>query len=389
MTERKQYRVLIVDDTRTNLRILMEILKDHYKVFSATSGAKALEMLNKGPIPDLILLDIMMPEMSGFQVMQKLRKRAALCEIPVIFVTAMAETKDETKGLSFGAVDYITKPIEPSVVLARVRTQIKLLEARRQIDSIYGDTLTGMTSLLTDLLSYANPLVYNRTLRLRMHIDKIVKKLEIPQNWEFELAAMLSQLDNINLDSDIINKLYSGQVKHHHDYPALSKNLLGNIPNLGNLSQILVEQDKSLADLITEGMDNVEKVEDLKQWDQSSLGAALLKIANMVEEAETELGDINASYQQVALTVAPICAPLADCLTSLAQDKRIKEGLSVDKLVIGMVLEEDLFTIQESLILPAGSPLTSENIERIELFRRGIGVQERVLVSYEESMLED
>lgn len=125
--------VLIVDDTPENLTVLGETLRPHYRVRAAISGERALHAVTIDTLPDLILLDIMMPDMDGYQVLQTLRAKAATRDIPVIFVTAMDSVAGETRGLELGAVDYITKPFNPDVVLARVRTHIELAEARARL----------------------------------------------------------------------------------------------------------------------------------------------------------------------------------------------------------------------------------------------------------------
>ena len=125
-----QPNILIVDDVPENLSVLGELLQPTYRVRAANSGARALQIANSPPPPDLILLDVMMPGMDGYQVLRELRDNATTRDIPVIFVSAMDGTDDEEKGLDLGAVDYITKPIRPAIVLARVRAQLELKRAR-------------------------------------------------------------------------------------------------------------------------------------------------------------------------------------------------------------------------------------------------------------------
>jgi putative two-component system response regulator len=122
--------VLIVDDAPENLQVLGELLQPHYRVKVANSGERALQITAGDTRPDLVLLDIMMPEMDGYTVLERLRADPRTRDIPVIFVTAMGAVTDEEHGLALGAQDYIAKPIKPGIVLARVRTQIELKEAR-------------------------------------------------------------------------------------------------------------------------------------------------------------------------------------------------------------------------------------------------------------------
>lgn len=125
--------ILLVDDAPGNIEVAREILKGIYKTRIATSGAKALESVKAPPAPDLILLDVQMPEMDGYEVCRRLKLDPATRDIPVIFLTAMTEVADETKGFDMGAVDYIHKPFSPPVVLARVQTHLNLRETRKQL----------------------------------------------------------------------------------------------------------------------------------------------------------------------------------------------------------------------------------------------------------------
>ncbi len=118
--------VLVVDDTPENLALMAGLLKDHYKVKVANHGDKALKIAMSDRPPDLILLDIMMPDLDGYEVCRLLKAHATTRDIPIIFLTAKSETEDEKKGLELGAADYITKPISPPIVLARVATQLSL-----------------------------------------------------------------------------------------------------------------------------------------------------------------------------------------------------------------------------------------------------------------------
>ncbi|QPK65177.1 two-component system response regulator [Methylomonas sp. LL1] len=127
-----QKTILIVDDSPENLTVLGELLNPLYRVLVATSGQKALRIAD-ATVPDLVLLDVMMPDMDGYQVFEQLHANPLTNHIPVIFVTAMDSTEAELRGLDVGAVDYITKPIVPPIVLARIRTQLELKQARDRL----------------------------------------------------------------------------------------------------------------------------------------------------------------------------------------------------------------------------------------------------------------
>ncbi|MBU1233689.1 MAG: response regulator [Proteobacteria bacterium] len=148
MAEGIKQKVLIVDDVKDNIKILIDLLKPDYKTYFADNGVKALE-LAQNKSPDLILLDIVMPQMDGYEVCQKLKSNLRTNDIPVIFISAMSDVGDETKGLEIGAVDYITKPISPVIVKARVKSHLKLREAMQELKRLYNTALDSnpMTGL--------------------------------------------------------------------------------------------------------------------------------------------------------------------------------------------------------------------------------------------------
>jgi len=124
-----EYKILIVDNEPNNLKLLQQILKESYKLIFASNGEKALQAASTHH-PDLILLDIMMPDMSGYQVCEKLKANSKTEDIPVIFVTAMGDQEDETHGFDVGAVDYIQKPVSGPIVLSRVQTHLSLVRSK-------------------------------------------------------------------------------------------------------------------------------------------------------------------------------------------------------------------------------------------------------------------
>jgi putative two-component system response regulator len=125
--------ILIVDDTPDNIMLLSRLLKDRYNTKVANNGSLALQIAQATPGLDLILLDVMMPGLDGYETCRQLKANPVTADIPVIFLTAKSQVEDEAMGLSLGAVDYIAKPVSPPILFARVATQLTLLDARRQL----------------------------------------------------------------------------------------------------------------------------------------------------------------------------------------------------------------------------------------------------------------
>ena len=144
MTESvERHKVLIVDDQPENVQMLMQALKADHALVAARKGEKALQLAQREPQPDLILLDVMMPEMDGYEVCTRLKADEATREIPVIFITALSEAADEAKGLDLGAVDYITKPFNPDLVRARVRNHLELKRSRDFVRHVFGEFVSA------------------------------------------------------------------------------------------------------------------------------------------------------------------------------------------------------------------------------------------------------
>ena len=147
--------ILIVDDTPQNIELLSGILKADYKIRAARSGMKALEIAKLTPKPDLILLDIMMPEMDGYEVCRRLKADALTSHIPIIFVTAKISAEDEIRGLDLGAADYLTKPVTPEIARQRIKTHLALYQQNRefywQVKQQTDDINQGKKDLLSAL----------------------------------------------------------------------------------------------------------------------------------------------------------------------------------------------------------------------------------------------
>ena len=148
MKESGTKKILIIDDSIEHIKILISLLEDLYDIHFAKNGKHGLELL-AATSPDLILLDILMPEMDGFEVCQEIKKTDKGKETPLIFISARGEDEDETRGLELGAIDYITKPFNPAIVRARIRNHLQLRAAMEELKHLYSLALDAnpMTGL--------------------------------------------------------------------------------------------------------------------------------------------------------------------------------------------------------------------------------------------------
>ncbi|MBF0271717.1 MAG: diguanylate cyclase [Magnetococcales bacterium] len=176
--EENRMTLLLVDDEPFNLHLLQELLEPDYDLLLAKNGEQALQRVRAVPPPDLILLDIMMPEVDGYQVLERLQADPTTQKIPVIFITAMGDVADEAKGLSLGAVDYISKPISLAIVEARVKTHLALRKSMVALQE-----LNAQLESKNDQLSKLNTILQNMAMRdgltgipNRRHFDQYLEQ---------------------------------------------------------------------------------------------------------------------------------------------------------------------------------------------------------------------
>lgn len=232
-------RVLVVDDEPANLKVMREVLGDQYRLSFAKSGDAALALVEK-ELPKLILLDIMMPNMSGFEVCQRLKENPQTQHIPIIFVTALADESDEFKGFEIGAVDYITKPISPAIVRARVKTHLSLVQAEQlkqaHVDLVhrlgcaaeYKDTDTGEHIVRMSK--------YSKILALAYGMDEQHAEL-------LRQAAPMHDIGKIGIPDAILlkpGKLTLDEFEHMKEHAQIGAKILANSPSpLLQLAHIL------------------------------------------------------------------------------------------------------------------------------------------------------
>ncbi|MDR2518801.1 MAG: response regulator [Spirochaetaceae bacterium] len=195
--------VLVVDDVDMNIMILEEILKDSYTVISAGNGVRALEVLHRIPVlPKIILLDVFMPEMNGYEMLEVMKTDRALRRIPVIFITT---SDSETEALSAGAVDFISKPFLPEIVKLRVKNQIELKNYSDSLEAMVAEKAAEITLTLNNTLQTMANIIEYRNLESGSHVKRtqLFSKALI----DYVLDSSLSYAEELHtLEPDIINK---------------------------------------------------------------------------------------------------------------------------------------------------------------------------------------
>lgn len=239
-TLNKKKTILIVDDSPQNIDVLRNILEPEFKVKVALNGTLALKLATTEPKPDLILLDVIMPEMNGYELCSALKLDQETTNIPVIFVTAISEYEDETKGLSLGAVDFITKPINPAIVLARIKTHLEIEKQRKLLEYILeqrtkeiDETRLEIVQRLGRAAEYKVNETGRHVIRLSNYARIIAKTMGLSQEWSELLfnAAPLHDIGKLGIPDKILlkpGKLTKDEWKIIQRHPQIGAEIIGD-----------------------------------------------------------------------------------------------------------------------------------------------------------------
>jgi putative two-component system response regulator len=260
----KKALVLIVDDNSTNIDLLVNTLKDEYRLGIAKNGPKAIEYAHKF-VPDLILLDIMMPEMNGYEVCKRLKESETTGGIPVIFITAMAEARNKTYGFEVGGVDYVTKPFHAAEVKARVKTHLSLKSMReelnaqnqileqkvekktRQLREMFQSTVTAMSRAA----EIRDPYTAGHQQRVSQLACAIAGKLGMSdeQISTIKYAGILHDIGKIRIPVSILTrpgKLMDAEIKMIRIHPRVGYDLLQPIPFPWPIAEVVYQHHEKL-----------------------------------------------------------------------------------------------------------------------------------------------
>ena len=256
--------VLIVDDNATNIDLLVNTLQAEYRLGIAKSGPKALEYIRKQK-PELVLLDIMMPGMDGFDVCAQLKADSETAAIPIIFITAVTETLNKTKGFELGAVDYITKPFHAAEVKARIRTHLSLEEMRNELKSqnvLLEEQVAQKTAEIRQILNASirtmalmleirDPYTAGHQQRVAQLACAIAEKLGLPPTTidGIRIAGILHDVGKIRIPLAILSrsgKLLDAEYEMLKIHPQVSYDILKDIPFPWPVAQMVLQHHERL-----------------------------------------------------------------------------------------------------------------------------------------------
>lgn len=231
--------ILIVDDIPENIHVLREILKDDYAIKAATRGQKALDIIDQDSEIDLVLLDIMMPEMDGYEVCRRLRQDVRTQFVPIIFVSAMGEVQDEIEGFKAGGNDYITKPVQPLIVKARVSNYIALYRQRVHLESLVEERTQALERNGRQILKRLSVAGEYRDIDTGEHVDRVGQYSEILGSAlgldlklldHLRMTAPMHDIGKIGIEDRILLKndsLTDSERQEIMKHPQIGANIIG------------------------------------------------------------------------------------------------------------------------------------------------------------------
>lgn len=370
-------KVLFVDDEENILHSIKRELRKRFEIYTAGSGAEALDILkNQGPIA-VIVSDMRMPVMDGIQLLSAVKDQYP--ETVRLMLTGNADQETAIEAVNKGQIfRFLNKPCPTSTLamaIALALRQYSLITAEKEL---LDKTLMGSITVLSEVLSLANPIAFSSGLRVKNVVSEIAKILQLKNMWQFEIAALMSQLGCITLPPDTLNKLYSGQEleteeeKMYRDHPLIGSKLLEKIPRLETVAGIIAHQL-----LPYESFENLENIKE-----EVCLGAQILKLSTDFDshlhrgcrrsEALNLLHENSAEYNPELLKI------LTGIKLNIEKERII--AVEIRDMSVGMIVEQDIKASNGVLIAPKGQEVTWSLIKGLKNFSQQVGVQEPILV---------
>lgn len=373
-------KILFVDDEPAILKSMLRQLRGRFDVRAAESGKEALQRLKEeGPFA-VIVSDMRMPDMNGIDLM-KLVKDLYPHTVRLI-LTGCADQKTAMEAVNTGQIfRFLTKPCPPPLFITSLALALRQHRLVTSEQELLKNTLKGCGGVLSELLGMANPLAFSSGLRIKEYVVRIVETLRLPHPWQYEMAALLSQIGCITLPGELLNKFYAGQkltpaeIEQFESHPETARKLLERIPRMENIAAMIALQRKRF----DEYTDTLQET----MCEEVLLGAQMLNAATDYDrlllrgKGRVEALDLMRKQKKA------YNPSILDALTKVrvASQEQVL-SLNVDQVSVGMVAMEDVVTKNGPLIVVAkGQVITLPLLKGLSNFSRQIGIVEPIQVS--------
>lgn len=370
-------KILFVDDEENILQSIKRELRKRFDIHTALGGAQALEILNSSGPFAVIVSDMRMPVMDGIQLLSMVKDLYP--DTVRLMLTGNADQGTAIEAVNKGQIfRFLNKPCSTSTLvmaLVLAERQYRLITAEKEL---LDQTLKGAITVLSELLSFANPIAFSSGLRIKNLVVHLSQQLHLPNLWQFEIAALLSQIGCVTLPHDILQKFYAGQPldpeeeSMYRNHPQVGSKLLEKIPRLGMVAEIIAHQLWPYSAF----KDGSKLSEDV------IAGAQILKIAIDFDTVLHRGASRGEALQQLKESEALYNPEILRLLAGLRLEVEQEKILSVDirGVSVGMIVEKNIMAANGVLLIPKGQEVTWSILQGLKNFSQQVGIQEPIIV---------
>ena len=369
--------VLFVDDEPNVLSGLRRTVRGRFRAVVAEGGQAALDVLRDTDDIAVVVSDMRMPGMDGAEFLTAVRE--GWPDVVRILLTGQADLEAAIAAVNRGQIfRFLTKPCPPDVLLPTLETaaeQYRLVHAERELTE---GTLRGAVQVLADVLSLANPAAFSAANNIRAIVSQLAERLELEDPWQFEVAALLSQLGGVALPEDVLARHRAGQDLNEDEIeavsriPSLGADLLDDIPRLEEVAEMVRLQREPVRDRWL-----------AEPWPRTGIGASLLRVATDLDALTAAGRGIGAATDELAQRRREYHPAVLEALLTDPLDEggeEVVRTVPVTGLRPGMVLDEDLSDADGTLLVSRGHAVSAPLLARIDRFRHLRGLPQRIRV---------
>ncbi len=376
-------KVLLVDDEPSVLDALKRQFRKQFQLFTAVGGEEGLEKITaEGPF-SVVVSDCKMPRMNGIEFLARVRSLSP--DSVRMMLTGNNDLDTAMEAVNQGEIfRFLTKPCPPETFKTSVEAAIKQYRLLRAEKELLEQTLTGSLKALADVLSLYNPEAFARAARVKRYALGLAKEMGVPEVWDLEIAATLSQIGYITLPKELLQKKDSGQpltpdeMNAFSQYPEAGRNILGNIPRMEDVADIIHSQHKHF--------DGSGLSEDARKGDAIPLGARLLKVALDFDELRMQEVSKSEAFAKLEIRTGWYDPKILDTLReAFVPEQQYKiVSISLSELQPNMVLADGICDIKGQLLVGKGQDLSEWMVTRLKQMTGNQAVQEPIQILVQE-----
>jgi len=370
-------KILIVDDESDILETFKRMLRNQFNVDTAIGAQEGLKLVSSNGPYAVIVSDLRMPIIDGIQFLSKVKGIAP--DTVRIMLTGNADLQTAIDAVNKGNVfRFLTKPCEPALFITVLESAIRQYNLVMAERDLLEKTLSRSVKTLVDILSMVNPVAFGRSRRLQRYTRHIANQLKLSNIWQYELAALLSQLGCILIPSDIITKYYAGQTLTHHEkkliesHPKAGSELLINIPRLEPIAQMIEKQNQPFRYFIPQT--KLDKLDNIR------LGAQILKVAIEFDKMISQGVSVQEAVQNLVAHTEECNPNIAKILVNIkiVFAKQIIKMVKIEELKINMVIDENVYTKKGALLVSKGQEITSPLLQQLRYYQKNDFIEDKI-----------